>query len=62
MICLKIKVNVDLSLLDLFFIFSFKKGTGNSQGLICLSNNSAVSQATFIERKQIMSTSLDSIS
>ena len=47
-------------LMDLFFIFSFKKSTGNSQGLIHLSNNS-VSQAMYKERKQIMSTSLDSI-
>ena len=46
--------------LDLFFIFLLKKSTGNSQGLIRLSNNS-VSRAMCKERKQIMSTSLDSI-
>ena len=51
----------ELLSLDLLFIFSPKKSTqsGNSQGLICLSNNS-VSWAMYKERKQIMSTSLDS--
>ena len=32
MICLKIKVTAEI--LDLFFIFSFKKSNGNSRGLI----------------------------
>ena len=36
-ICLKIKVTAEI--LDLFFIFSFKKSNGNFQGLIRLSNN-----------------------
>ena len=51
----------ELLSLDLLFIFSPKKSTqsGNSQGLIRLSNNS-VSRAMYKERKQIMSTSLDS--
>ena len=42
------------------FFFPLKKCTGNSQGLIRLSNNS-VSRAMYKERKQIMSTSLDSL-
>ena len=48
--------------MDLLFIFPLKKITqsGNSQGLIRLSHN-AVSRAMYKERKQIMSTSLDSI-
>ena len=46
--------------LDLFFTFSLKKSTGNSQGLIRLSNNS-VSRAMYKKRKQIMNMSLDSI-
>ena len=55
--CLKIKVNLcRVPFLDLFFIFSLKKSTGNSQGLIHLANNS-VSRAMYKERKQIMSTS-----
>ena len=37
MICLKIKGTAEI--LDLFFIFSFKKSNGNAQGLIRLSNN-----------------------
>ena len=40
---------------------SLKKSTVHSQGLIRLSNDSA-SRAMYKERKQIMSTSLDSIS
>ena len=46
--------------LDLLFIFSLKKSTGNSQGLIRLSYN-IVSRAIYKKRKQIMSTSLDSM-
>ena len=48
--------------MDLLFIFSLKTITqsGNSQGLIRLSHN-AVSRAMYKERKQITSTSLDSI-
>ena len=41
------------------FFFSFKKGNGNSQGLIRLSNNLYRRRCT--KTKQIMSTSLDSI-
>jgi len=40
--------------------FSLKKSTGNSQGLMRFSNNSA-SWSMYKERKRIMSTSLDSI-
>ena len=38
----------------------FSTQSGNSQGLICLSNNS-VSRAMYKERKQITSSPLDSI-
>jgi len=41
--------------------FSLKKSTGNSQGLMRFSNNSA-SWSMYKERKRIMSTSFDSIS
>ena len=41
------------------FFFSFKKGNGNSQGLICLSKN--LYRRRCSKTKQIMSTSLDSI-
>ena len=41
------------------FFFSFKKGNGNSQDLIRLSNNLYRRRCT--KTKQIMSTSLDSI-
>ena len=43
------------------FIFSLKKSTGNSQGLIGLANNSVSRAIMYKERKQIMSKSLDSI-
>ena len=62
--CLKIKVNAEFLSLDLLFVFSLKKSTGNSQGLIRLSNNSVsrlIIQLMYKERKQIMSKSLDSI-
>ena len=56
------KAQCRVPFMDLFFTFSLKKSTGNSQGLIRLSNNS-VSWTMYMykERKQIMSTSLDSI-
>ena len=41
-------------------IRAFSTQSGNSQGLIRLSNN-CVSRAMYKERKQIMSSSLDSI-
>jgi len=35
--------------LDLFFMFSFKKSTGNSQGLLRLSNNDVQREKTNYE-------------
>jgi len=49
-ICLKIKVTAEI--LDLFFIFSFQKSNGNSQGLVRLSNNLYHRRCT--KTKQIM--------
>ena len=60
MICLKIKVNAEFLSWIRFFTFSLKKNTGNSKGLERLSNNSVL-RAMYKERKQIMSSSLDSI-
>ena len=58
---MKIKVNTEFLSLDLLFIISLKKSTDNSQGLICLSNNSVSRAIMYKERKQIISKSLDSI-
>ena len=62
---MKIKVNTEFLSLDLLFIFSLKKSTGNFHGLIRLSNNSVSRAIMYKERKpgakQIMSKSLESI-
>ena len=45
----------------LIYFFTQEAGTGNSQGLIRLSNNSVSRAIMYKEKKQIMSKSLDSI-